>query len=279
MVVKASELSPRIHHFLASLFRQAGLPAGVLNVIQTRREDAAAVSEALVSHPAIRKIEFIGSAGVGSHLGALAGKYLKPILMELGGKAAALILNDADLEFAANACVTGGYMHNGQICFSTERLVVQADVVENFIPFVIEAAKKHPLLEAITPAGPVRTLRLLKEAVSKGAKVLYGEVKLLEPGKLHPVVVTGLTPDMEIYDNESFGPVIAIYTVSSDEEAVALANSSKYGLSASVYSKDVMRAMAVASRLEVGQAHINWPLGTGTDEGESFLDSVTALTD
>jgi acyl-CoA reductase-like NAD-dependent aldehyde dehydrogenase len=130
-VLKASEQSPRTHHYLAQLFHRGGLPPGVLNVIQARREDGAAVSEALISYPHIRKIEFIGSAGVGSQLGALAGRYLKPILMELGGKAAALVLDDADLELAAQGCVHGGYSHHGQTCFSTERVIVNSAVVTN----------------------------------------------------------------------------------------------------------------------------------------------------
>ncbi|KIX97418.1 uncharacterized protein Z520_06870 [Fonsecaea multimorphosa CBS 102226] len=266
VVLKASEQSPNTHHFLAGLFHRAGLPAGVLNVIQTRREDAAAVTEALVSHRHIRKIEFIGSAGVGCRIGALAGKYLKPTLMELGGKAAALVLDDADLELAAQGCVHGAYMHNGQTCFSTERIIVNKTVVENFIPFLSDAASRFPIQEAISPTGANNTLRMLQDAVSKGANVLYGQVKLLSSTKLQPIILSGLTPDMEIHDNESFGPVLAVYTAENDEEAIELANSTKYGLSAGVYSRDIGRAIKVASRLEVGQTHINFPMGTGLDE-------------
>ncbi|EXJ63279.1 uncharacterized protein A1O5_11600 [Cladophialophora psammophila CBS 110553] len=249
VVLKASEQSPNTHHFLTELFHRAGLPP-----------------ETLISHRYIRKIEFIGSASVGSRIGALAGKYLKPTLMELGGKAAALVLEDADLELAAQGCVHGAYMHNGQTCFSTERIIVNKAVVEKFIPILCKAASEFPVQEAISLAGSNNTLRMLQEAVSKGAKVLYGEVKLLAPTKLQPVVLSGLTPDMEIYDNESFGPVLAVYTVDNDAEAIELANSTKYGLSAGVYSRDISRAMKVASRIEVGQTHINFPMGTGLDE-------------
>ncbi|OQV10699.1 hypothetical protein CLAIMM_14662 [Cladophialophora immunda] len=266
VVLKASEQSPNTHHLLAELFRRAGLPPGVLNVIQTRREDAAAVTEALISHRHIRKIEFIGSAGVGCRIGALAGRYLKPTLMELGGKAAALVLEDADLELAAQGCVHGAFMHNGQTCFSTERIIVNKSIWDKFITVLSTAASKFPVQEAISPTGANNTLRMLQEAVSKGAKALYGEVKLLAPTKLQPVILSGLTPDMEIYDNESFGPVLAVHAVESDEEAIALANSTKYGLSAGVYSRDISRALKVASRIEVGQTHINFPMGTGTDE-------------
>lgn len=270
VVLKASEQSPRTHHYLAQLFRRAGLPPGVLNVIQARREDGAVVSEALISHPHIRKIEFIGSAGVGRRLGALAGQYLKPILMELGGKGAALVLEDADLELAAQGCVHGGYTHGGQTCFSTERVVVKSTVVDKFIPILSRVAANFPIPWAVSTTGAENTLRLVKDAVAKGAQVLYGEVKLLEPAKLQPVVLKGLKPNMEIYDNESFGPVLAVFVVDTDEEAIELANSSQYGLSAGVYSKDIGRALQIASRIEVGQTHINFPLGTGTDEGEWF---------
>ncbi|KIX03804.1 uncharacterized protein Z518_07357 [Rhinocladiella mackenziei CBS 650.93] len=266
VLLKVSEQSPHTQHFLVQLFHRAGLPPGVLNVIQTRREDAATVSEALISHRHIRKIEFIGSAAVGSRIGALAGKYLKPVLMELGGKAAALVLDDADLELAAQGCIHGGYIHHGQVCFSTERIVVDAAVVDKFIPILKNVAANFPVSGAVSSTGSDNSLRLLNDAVGKGAKIIYGNAQLLEPGKLQPVVISGLTPEMEIYDNESFGPVVAVYTVKSDEEAIELANSSKYGLSAAVYSKDVVRALKVASRIEVGQTHINFPLGTGTDE-------------
>lgn len=108
VVFKASELSPKTHHLLVEIFKEAGLPDGVINVVQTRREDAPSVTEALVAHPAIRKVEFIGSAPVGRIIGQLGGKYLKPVLMELGGKGPAIVLADADLADAAKKCVTGG---------------------------------------------------------------------------------------------------------------------------------------------------------------------------
>ena len=268
VVLKASEQSPHVHHYLARLFNQAGLPPGVLNVIQTRREDAAQVCEALIAHRAIRKIEFIGSAPVGRHLGALAGKYLKPMLMELGGKAAAVILDDADLELAARAVVHGGTMHHGQICFSTERIIVAASVVDKFIPILLKAAEGIQPFEAISPTGPRRSLQMLEDAKSKGAKLVYGKIGLATPCRLEPVILTDVTPNMTIYDEESFGPVLILSTVSSDEEAIKAVNRSIYGLAAGVFSTDVNRALSVARQLEVGQTHINFPFGTGTDEGK-----------
>jgi acyl-CoA reductase-like NAD-dependent aldehyde dehydrogenase len=266
--LKASELSVKTHHYLAGLFHRAGLPAGVLNVIQARREDASIVTEALIAHPGIRKIEFIGSAPVGRAIGALAGKHLKPILMELGGKAAALVLDDADLELAANGCVIGAFTHSGQVCFSTERVIINSAVVEKFIVLLKEAAAKFQGSGRVSVAGTRAALSMQEDAVAKGAKIIYGEVKLLDEAILHPLILSGVTSEMQIYDKESFGPVLAVYEVDSDEEAIELANNSRSGLSAGIYSKDITRALTIASKIEVGQTHINFPFGTGWEECE-----------
>ncbi|CAJ2510543.1 Uu.00g095120.m01.CDS01 [Anthostomella pinea] len=253
---------PHTHHSIARLFNEAGLPAGVLNVIQSQREDAAVATETLIAHPHIRKTEFIGSANVGARIGALAGKYLKPVLMELGGKGAALVLDDADLELAANAAVRCGFIHHVQICFSTDRVIVDAKVYDQFMPLLKKAAESFPPASAVTPAGPARTLGLLQEAVAKGARVLCGEVKLLAPDTLQPVVITGVTPEMEIYDEEGFGPTLQVYVVNTDDEAIELVNSSKYGMTSAVYSKDVCRALRVARELDVELISINHPMAT-----------------
>lgn len=258
----------KTHHFLASLFHKAGLPPGVLNVIQVRREDAGTVTEALISHQGIRKIEFIGSAPVGRVIGSLAGKYLKPVLMELGGKAAAIILEDADLELAANGCVNGSYTHSGQVCFSTERVIIHSSVVDKFVAFLKETASKFPPPGRVSVAGTKTTLKLIEDAIAKGAKIVHGEVKCLDEAVLHPIILSGVTAEMQLYDRESFGPVLALYTFDSDADAVELANSSTAGLSAGVYSRDIARALDIANKIEVGQTHINFPFGTGWEEGE-----------
>jgi acyl-CoA reductase-like NAD-dependent aldehyde dehydrogenase len=266
VVFKASELSPNTHHFLAELFRRAGLPPGVLNVVQARREDAGAICETLISHRFIRKIEFIGSAAVGSRIAAMAGKHLKPTIIELGGKAPSLIMEDANLELAAQAVVNGGYTHAGQVCFSTERVLVHKAIVDKFIPLMREAAENFQPQETITEAGVNNTLRLLRDAESKGANIVYGEIKALAPTKLQPVIIADVTPDMEIHDNESFGSVLVVDTFETDEEAVRIANSTRYGLSAAIWSQNTHRAMKLAAKIEVGQVHINFPMGTGTEE-------------
>lgn len=267
VVLKVSEQSPRTQHYLAGLFREAGLPPGVLNVVQCRREDGAEVTEALIAHEAIRKVEFVGSAAVGKAIGTLAGKYIKPILMELGGKSPMVILEDADLEAAASAAVTGGFIHHGQICFSTERLIVRKEVEGKFVEALKSAAAAWQCHAAIGTAGPARTQKLVKEAVSKGAKVVFGDMELRSDTVMGPVILRDVPKEAEISDEESFGPVLAVYVVDSDEEAVALANDTRYGLAAAVQSKNIIRAMGIARQIEAGQTHINLPFGTGHDEG------------
>ncbi|ETN45315.1 uncharacterized protein HMPREF1541_09146 [Cyphellophora europaea CBS 101466] len=266
VILKASEQSPRTHHFLAGLFWEAGLPKGVLNVVQCGREDAAAVTEVLVSHEAVRKVEFIGSAAVGRAIGALAGKYLKPMLMELGGKSALVVCEDADLEGAARAAVMGGFVHHGQICFSTERVIVRREVEGRFLEVLKAVAAQWDCHSAIGSAGPSRTLKLVKDAVAKGAEVMFGDVQLRSETMMTPVILKGVPKDAEISDEESFGPVLALYIADSDQQAVEMANDTQYGLAAGVWSKDVVRALRIARQIEAGQTHINLPFGTGHDE-------------
>jgi acyl-CoA reductase-like NAD-dependent aldehyde dehydrogenase len=141
-------------------------------------------------------------------------------------------------------------------------------VVDKFLPILKKTAADFPVLGAVSNTGPENTLRLVQDALKKGAKLIYGEARLIKPGQLHPLILSEVTPEMWIHDEESFGPVLTVYVVDSDEEAIELANKSQYGLSAGVYSKDLHRALRVASQIEVGQTHINFPNGTGTDEGK-----------
>ena len=258
VVFKASELCPRVHHALVKIYHDAGIPAGALNKIQCGRQDAAVVTETLTAHHAIKKVEFIGSNPVGAIIGSLCGKYLKPIFMELGGKSPAIVLEDANLQQAAELIVRGAFFHHGQICFSTERVIVVEAVAEEFTALLKAAGEK------ITYAGTAAQLRfaehaeeVIADAVAKGAIPLIGGPGFVSIASARPTILTKITKEMRISDEETFGPSLSLYVVKDADEAVKLANDSKYGLSASIHTKDMLRFIKLAAQIEVGQVSMN----------------------
>ena len=277
VVMKASELSPLTHALLAEVFRDAGLPKGVINVVHSRREDAAAVTEALIAHPSIRKIDFIGSAAVGRLVGATAAKYLKPVTMELGGKCPAIVLDDADLPKAAHMCASGAMLHHGQICFGTERIIVEQKVADEFIALLVkqvEATKMNGGV-AVSERIAANGLNILKDAKEKGAKFLTGDAELLGKNSICPALIQ-IDPKtkieaMKIVDEESFTPTASVYVVENDDEAIALANRSAYGLNAAIHTRNLERAIKMGRELEYGQVHTNCP--TTYASRKSYLSS------
>ncbi|EKG13100.1 hypothetical protein MPH_09776 [Macrophomina phaseolina MS6] len=268
-ILKGSELSPRCYHNIARIFTDAGLPAGVLNVLYTTREDSPAITNQLITSPVVKKVNFTGSTGIGSIIAATAGKALKPCLMELGGKASAIVLDDADIEVAATQTALGAFLHSGQICMSTERILVHKSIVEQFRPALqrfLEKFDSGPSPVVVQSAAVEKNRKLVADAVSKGAKVVYGdhqsEEKHPETGeisktRLRPIVVEGVRADMDLYATESFGPSVSLIPVESEEEAVRIANDTEYGLSAAVFTKDLARGLRVARQIESGAVHIN----------------------
>ncbi|KAF7305372.1 Clathrin assembly protein [Mycena chlorophos] len=271
VVLKGSELSPRCMYHLGRIFSEAGLPAGALNIVYTPRESSPAITKQLIEAPAIRKINFTGSTAVGAAIAAIAGRALKPCIMELGGKAAAIVLEDADIEHTAMQCVLGSFLHSGQICMSTERIIVHKDIVDKFRPALQQAVAGFSPADAVSPvlaqAGTVaRNRALVADAVCKGATVIHGDhtademhPETGEPSatRLRPVIVEGVTMEMDLYSVESFGPSVSMIVVESEDEAVEIANDVEYGLNAAVFSKDLARALRVAKRLDSGNIHIN----------------------
>ncbi|CAM1503360.1 Fc.00g081360.m01.CDS01 [Cosmosporella sp. VM-42] len=258
VVFKASELCPRTHHFLSEAWIEAGLPKGVLNVLQTRRDDAPSVTEALIAHPAIRKVEFIGSRVVGNIIAQVAAKYTKPVFLELGGKSAAIVLDDAKLDQAVHLCLMGVVLHHGQICFSTERILVQENIAPQFIKLLKEKAEDYSAGHAVTLQMATNANAKLVDAYRKGAEFLIGGAELDGNGLgLKPTIVTSITPEMAIFEEETFGPSASLYTFKDDTEAVQLANASIYGLNAAVHTTSMERGIEIARELEVGQVHIN----------------------
>ncbi len=279
VILKASEQCPGTHRLIGTALTEAGLPAGVINVITNAPEDAASIVDSLIAHPAIRRVNFTGSTKVGKIIAKLCGEHLKPALLELGGKAPLVILDDADIDGAVNAAIFGSFMHQGQICMSTERIIVHQAIADTF---VAKLAARAAQLPAGDPRGHVvlgslisleaakKMEELIADATAKGAKLVAG-------GKRTGTVVEAtlldqVTPDMRVYSEESFGPVKPIIRVTDEEEAIRVANDTEYGLSSAVFSRDVQRAMTVAARIESGICHINGP--TLNDEAQMPFGGV-----
>ena len=267
VVLKASELCPGTHALIAEVLTNAGLPKGVVNAVSNAPADAPAVVEALIAHNAVRRINFTGSTKVGRIIAGLAARHLKPVLLELGGKAPLLVLDDADLDEAVKASAFGAFMNQGQICMSTERIVVDQKVAENFVDKLAAKASsmtagdprkgKVALGSVISREAVERVLALIGDAVGKGARVVAGGKA--EGTVMQATVVDGVTPAMKLYHEESFGPVVSVVHVDGIEEAVRIANDTEYGLSAAVFGKDVVRALNVARRIDSGICHVNGP--------------------
>ncbi|TPK70506.1 aldehyde dehydrogenase [Mesorhizobium sp. B2-4-17] len=266
VVLKASELCPGTHRLIGQVLVEAGLPKGVINVVTNDPKDAAAIVETLVAHPAVRRVNFTGSTKVGRIIAELAGRHLKPVLLELGGKAPLIVLDDADIDAAVNAAAFGAFMHQGQICMSTERLIVDEKIADEFVAKLAARASKLP---AGDPRGHVVLGSLISsQAADKMeelvADALGQDASLAAGGKRSGTVVEAtvldhVTPSMRVYAEESFGPVKPVIRVKGEDEAVRVANDTEYGLSSAVFSRDIRRAMAVAARIQAGICHINGP--------------------
>ncbi|KAI1023419.1 hypothetical protein LB503_000334 [Fusarium chuoi] len=264
VVFKASEVSPRTLWAIADVFREAGLPDGVLNVIFHERSNAAAVTAALIEHPEVKKINFTGSTPVGRIIGKLAGENLKPVILELGGKAPAIVWEDADLDLAALQCTLGAFMNSGQVCMSTERILVHKNVKDEFekklsatIEQVFSSKADAPILVASAPVE--KNKALIKDAISKGASLVHGNPDVEESSKtrMRPIVVRDVTTEMDIYKSESFGPTVSLMAVETEEEAIKIANDTEYGLSSAVFTSDLQRGLRIAREIETGAVHIN----------------------
>ncbi|MGA2841322.1 MAG: aldehyde dehydrogenase [Steroidobacteraceae bacterium] len=280
VVLKSSEVCPATHLLIGTVLHEAGLGDGVVNVVHTDVKDAQAVTEAVIGHPAVKRINFTGSSRVGRILAQLAAKYLKPILLELGGKAPLLVLADADIDAAVDATVFGAFANQGQICMSTERVIVERSVADEFAQKLAKRVAALPVgnpnegefvLGSVVGTPTVqRVQRLVAEAVKQGAKVLCG-------GDAKGTIMSGLvvdhvTPAMALFREESFGPQVSITRVDSVDEAVRFANDSEYGLSAAVFTRDLARGIDVAKRIDSGICHINGP--TVHDEAQMPFGGV-----
>jgi acyl-CoA reductase-like NAD-dependent aldehyde dehydrogenase len=281
VVLKSSELCPATHRLIGQCFADAGFAPGVVNVVSNAPEDAATIVKALIEAPAVKHVNFTGSTKIGRIIGRIAGEALKPALLELGGKAPLVVLDDADVDGAVNAAIFGCFMNMGQICMSTERIILDASIADEFAAkFAARAAKLpagNPRDQVVlgglcTPGAGEKMDALIADALAKGGKVLAGGTR--DGAVVTATVIDHVTPDMRIYTEESFGPVKPIIRVSGEEEAIRVANDTEYGLSAAVFSRNIQRAMGVANRIESGICHINGP--TVADEAQMPFGGVKA---
>ena len=282
VVLKASELSAGTQILLGRVMSDAGLPPGVLNVVTNAPADAGQVVEAMVAHPAVRRVNFTGSTRTGRIIAEMAARHLKPVLLELGGKAPLLVLDDADVDNAVRAAAFGAFIHQGQVCMSTERVVVDRSIADAFATKFTAKTKTIaagnpqisdvPLGSLVSREAAARVGTLVKDAVDRGAKLLAGGK--IEGSIMEATLLDHVTPDMKIYYEESFGPVACMVRVADAEEAVRVANDTEYGLSSGIFSRDVTRAMEIASRLDFGCCHINGP--TVHDEAQMPLGGMKA---
>lgn len=280
VVLKGSEISPATHGLIIEALQEAGLPPGVVNFVTNAPADAGAVVEAMIAHPAVRRVNFTGSTKVGRIIAQTCAKYLKQAVLELGGKAPFVVLDDADLDAAVAGAAFGAFANSGQICMSTERIIVDERIADDFVAKLAAKAQSLPLGDPRT--GPVvlgsvvdmatveRCNAMIDDALAQGAVLVCGGKadNTLMPATL----LDRVTAQMRIYHEETFAPVKAIVRVNGVEEAVACANDNEFGLAAAVFGRDAARAWAVAARIESGICHINGP--TVHDESQMPFGGV-----
>ena len=253
VILKASERCPRTHALIVEAFDAAGFPDGVVNLVTNDLAKAAQVVGELIDHPAVRRINFTGSTAVGKVVARRAAEHLKPVLLELGGKAPLIVLEDADMDEAVKAAAFGAFMNAGQICMATERIIVVEEVADEFARRFTEkvAAMPAPAIgEQVDDAAQGSVRELINDALNKGARDIA-------PGPA--TVLDGITSAMKLYGDESFGPVVGIIRVADEEQAIRVANDSDYGPSAAVFTRDAARGLRIARRIRSGICHVNGP--------------------
>jgi acyl-CoA reductase-like NAD-dependent aldehyde dehydrogenase len=301
VVLKPSEWSPWSGGLLwAEIFEEAGLPAGALNVVTHAPGDAGPIGAALIEHPAVRRLNFTGSSAVGRLIAEAAGRQLKRVVLELGGYNPLIVLADADIEYAVNASAFGSFLHQGQICMSTRKIVVERAIADDFIARLVtktKTLKTGDPKEHDTIIGPLINEAALdmvrgrvEQAVKDGATVLAGGDSV---GPCYQAtLLTGVPADSEFAKHETFGPVASIEVVADADEAVERANATSYGLSAGIITGNRERGFALAQRIDSGIVHINdqtvadepqMPFGGVKDSGfgrfggQAVVDEFTEL--
>ena len=266
VVLKPSEETPYAGGLIfAEVLEEAGVPPGVFNVITASRDSTPAVGDELIDNPAVKGISFTGSTAVGRMIAAKCGAHLKKCCIELGGKDSLIVLEDADMERATSSASFGSFMHQGQICMSVEKVLVQEGVYAEFLQeFIARSGKLKTgnVADKSVTIGPLindrqvaRVAAQIEDAVAKGANVALGGT--VNGRFVDPTILTDVTPQMDVWNEETFGPLAVVVPFRTDAEAIAMSNDTEYGLSAGIISRNEDRAMAIARQLETGMAHIN----------------------
>jgi acyl-CoA reductase-like NAD-dependent aldehyde dehydrogenase len=301
VVLKPSEWSPISGGLIwGEIFAEAGLPEGVLNIVAHAPGEAGPIGDELVSHPAVRRLNFTGSTATGRKLAEAAGRNLKRVVLELGGYNPLIVLDDADVDYAVHATTFGAFLHQGQICMSARKVIVDRTVAEEFTSKLAAKAaglKAGDPKEPDTIIGPLITESALAtvktrvdDAVAGGARVLAGG-EAVGPC-FQATVLTDVPAESELARLETFGPVLGVEVVAGADEAVARANATSYGLSAGIITTDTERGFALAQRIESGIVHVNdqpvadepqMPFGGVKDSGwgrfggQAVIDEFTEL--
>lgn len=253
---------------IENLFREAGFPEHLYRAVHVGPDDVDRLTGFMIDHPAVRAVSLTGSTGAGRAVASKAGQAIKKSVLELGGSDPYIVLDDADLPQAVDVCVAGRLLNSGQSCIAAKRFVVHTSVIDEFTDLLVKkmqsAVMGDPFAEGVE-VGPIARADLrdlvhsqVERSVSAGAKLLCGGELPDAPGYYYPpTVLTGLRKGMAAWDEEIFGPVASVIEVRDDDEAVDVANDSEYGLGSAVFSRNLDRAMAIASRLEAGNCFIN----------------------
>lgn len=266
IVLKPSEETPYMGGlFFAEVMEEAGVPPGVFNVITCSRDNVAEVGDEMVDNPTVKGIAFTGSTAVGRRIAAKCGAHLKKACIELGGKDSLIVLEDADMERATSAASFGAFMHQGQVCMSVEKVLVQETVYDTFLSQFIArssklktgnvADKSNVIGPLINDRQAARVKNQLDDAIAKGAKIAMGGT--VNGRFVEPTIVTNVTPDMDIWRDETFGPVAVVVPFRTDAEAIAMNNDTEYGLSSGIITRDEYRALDIAHHLHTGMCHVN----------------------
>jgi aldehyde dehydrogenase (NAD+) len=266
IVLKPSEDTPFCGGlFFAEVLEEAGVPPGVFNVVTSSRDRVAEMGDELVENLLIKGISFTGSTPVGRSIAAKAGAHLKKCCVELGGKDSLIVLDDADMERATSSASFGGFMHQGQICMSVEKVLVHESIYHDFLAQLkarVAKLKMGDTGDKSNVIGPLindrqveRVASQIEDAVAKGAKVEIGGG--VSGRFVQPTILTNVDTSMKVWQDETFGPVVVVVPFSTDDEAIALNNDTEYGLSSGIITRNEARALAMSKRLETGMCHVN----------------------